>query len=126
VLAATGRGGRIVPATEAAALWSGLASLRFGESGAPLARVPLTPGRIVSLEEALKRTGAVRHYGLAGNAAWIAGVESEDLHAILQRESLTGMMIRGDGPHRIGMRTSGVMEEKVKAAMDPSGKFPPL
>ena len=126
VLAATGRGGHILPVEEADDFWSGLASLRFGEPGMPLARVPLTPARIVSLEEALKKTEACRHYGLAGNVAWVSGVQSPELHPLLQRESLTGMMIRGDGPHRIGLRTSAAMEEKVKTAMDPTGKFPPL
>jgi glycolate oxidase FAD binding subunit len=126
VLAATGRGGRILTETEAAQQWSGWASLRFGEPGAPLARVPVTPSKILSLEKALAGTGAVRHYGLAGNAAWIAGLDAAELDALFLREGLSGVMIRGEGPARIGARPSPVMEARVKSALDAGGKFPPL
>jgi hypothetical protein len=63
---------------------------------------------------------------MAGNAAWISGMESTVLDAVLRHEGLSGLMIRGDGPHRIGVRPSALMEAKVKAAMDAGGKFPVL
>lgn len=126
VLAATGRGGRLLSETEAADRWSALASLKIGSDGTPLARVPLTPGRIPSLDKALAGTGAIRHYSLAGNAAWISGIEPETMNAILQQKELGGMMIRGGGPHRIGSLPSAAMEAAVKSALDAHGKFPAL
>lgn len=126
VLAATGRGGRILPPAAAAEMWDSLASLRIGTPGAPLVKVPLTPSRIASLEAALAGTEAARHYGMAGNIAWVAGLESAALDAILRREEFSGLVLRGDGPPRIGWLPSAVMEAKVKAAMDPEGKFPSL
>lgn len=126
VIHATGRGGRILPIVEAENLWAELASLRIGPPGGPLAKVPLTPSKIAALEQALSDTGAVRHYSMAGNLAWIAGMDAAPLDAVLRRENLYGMRIRGDGPHRIGLSSSADMEATVKAAMDPDGKFPAL
>ena len=125
-LAAIGRGGRILSEDEAAAVWKPLASLETGKPGAPLARVPLTPSRIPPLEAALAGTGTTRHYGMAGNVALISGMEAAELDAVLRREELTGLMLRGDGPARIGLRPAALMESKVKAAMDATGKFPVL
>jgi glycolate oxidase FAD binding subunit len=126
VLAATGRGGRILSETEAADRWSALASLRIGNASAPLARVPLTPDRISPLENALAGTEAVRHYSLAGNAAWISGIEVEAMDAVLRQEGLNATVVRGEGPHRIGRPPSATMEAAVKSALDAQGKFPPL
>ncbi|HWB06290.1 MAG TPA: FAD-binding protein [Verrucomicrobiales bacterium] len=126
VLAATGRPGRILSSGESQPFWDGLASLNIAPPNAPLARVPLTPSRIPALEAALAGTNTVRHYTIAGNAALISGMESDALSTILQRQGLSGFMIRGTGLHRIGIRPSAAMEAKVKAAMDPNGKFPNL
>ena len=54
----------------------------------------------------------------------IAGVIA--LLPILRREDLGGLMIRGEAPLRPGRHTATDMEAKIKAAMDPDGKFPPL
>ncbi len=126
VIAATQREGRILPESESAALWDGLAALRIGEAGAPLAKVPLTPLRIAALETALSSTMASRHYSMAGNVAWIAGLDSAALDPVLRREDLGGLMIRGEAPLRPGRHTATDMEAKIKTAMDPDGKFPPL
>lgn len=126
VLAATGRGGSILPEAEAAVLWSSLANLTFGLPEAPLVKVPLTASRIAALEEALAGTGAVRHYSMAGNLAWIAGVDAAVLHPLLERARLSGVTIRGAGPLRPGLRPAALMEDKVKSAMDPNGRFPQL
>jgi glycolate oxidase FAD binding subunit len=126
VLAASARGGKVLPEAEAANYWTALASLRIGSPGAPLARVPLTSSRIASLESVLSGTSAIRHYSMAGNLAWVAGLEAAALDGLLQRAQLSGVMLRGDGPHRIGTYSSADMEAKVKAAMDPGGRFPAL
>lgn len=123
IIAATQRHGRILPAEEAARFWERLAALDFGT---PLVRVPLTPLRIPGLEEALAGTHAVRHYSMAGNLAYIAGLEASALDAVLRRLSLQGLTLRGDGPLRPGGSASAAMEAKVKAAMDAGGKFPEL
>lgn len=124
VIAATQRNGRLLPDSESAPFWSALAALRTGEPGVPLAKVPLTPLRIASLEAALAGTGAARHYSMAGNLAWIAGIESVVLDSMLRRDNFSAVMLRGDGPLRPGIQPSATMEAKVKAAMDPEGKFP--
>ena len=126
VIAATGRDGRILTSAESAPLWDDIAALRMGDHGAPLAKVPLTPLRIVPLEAALAGTAASRHYSMAGNLAWIAGLDAAALDPILRGENLSAVMLRGDGPLRPGIHPSTAVEAKVKTAMDPDGKFPPL
>jgi glycolate oxidase FAD binding subunit len=124
ILTTVQRSGRILPPEEATAAWQRLDALEIGEPDAPLVRVPLTPLRIAGLENALARTPSVRHYSMAGNLAWIAGVEPAALDPLLREQSLQGLTLRGGGPLRPGVNTSSVMENKVKAAMDAEGKFP--
>jgi len=124
MLAAMQRSGRLLSAEEAAGVWQRLHDLDFGDPGAPLVRVPLTSLRIASLEQALAGTKAVRHYSMAGNLAWIAGMEPAELAAVLRRGGLHGLTLRGEGPLRPGGSASSAMEEKVKAALDAEGKFP--
>ena len=126
VITATQREGRILAEAESAMFWEGLDALRIGEPGAPLAKIPLTPLRIAALETALSGTMASRHYSMAGNLAWIAGLDSAALDPILRREDLGALMIRGEAPLRPGRHAATDTEAKVKAAMDPDGKFPPL
>lgn len=126
ILKAVDRKGRILPEEDATLVWERLESLEFGAPNVPLVRVPLTPSRIASLEQALAGTGAARHYSIAGNLAWIAGMEPSALHEVLRREHLAGVTLRGDGPLRPGVPASPVMEQKVKSALDAEGKFPPL
>ncbi len=123
ILAAVQRSGRVLLADEAAGVWQRLNDLDFGDPGAPLVKVPLTPVRIVPLEQSLAGTKAVRHYSMAGNLAWIAGMEPEDLDPVLRREGLHGLTLRGEGPLRPGGIASPAAETKVKAALDEAGKF---
>lgn len=124
ILAAVQRSGRILSPDESSAVWDRLAALEIGPPDALLVRVPLTPARIPSLEHALTGTAAVRHYSMAGNLAWIAGMEPTELDGILRRESLHGLTIRGESPLRPGGSPSPVMEANVKAALDPAERFP--
>jgi glycolate oxidase FAD binding subunit len=126
ILKAMQRSGRILSPEEAAGVWQRLDCLDLGDQSAPLVRVPLTPLRIPSLEQALAGTHAVRHYSMAGNLAYIAGIEAAALDAILRRESLQGLTLRGDGPLRPGGSASSAMEAKVKTALDAEGRFPAI
>ena len=124
IVAAVQRGGRILTAEESAIVWDRLAALEIGPPDGPLVRVPITPLRIAGLEHALAGTAAERHYSIAGNLAWIAGIEPAALDGILCRESLHGVTLRGEGPLRPGGSASPDMEAKVKSALDPAERFP--
>lgn len=122
VLAAVQRPGRILSSGEADAYWKECAAL----AGEPLVKVPLTPGRIPSLEYELAGTQGSRRYSMAGNVAYLSGIDPATLHPVLRARQLPGLTLRGGGPLRPGFISSALMEAKVKASMDPHGKFPPL
>jgi hypothetical protein len=102
----------------------------LGEAELSLVRVPLPLSRLVELEQSLDAMGTVpgRWYGNGGAVAWF-GIEAgriDDLGGVLEQAALTGMVVRGERRESpvVGRRGSQGIEEEVKRALDPEGRFP--
>ena len=121
-------GGETVPAAEEAAFWRDARELAWVPAGWSLVKAPVTPKRIVALEGLLtaggQRSAAVRRYGVAGQAAWIATPDPGELDAALTQAELSGLALLGPaGKVRLGVRTGEPFERRVKQALDPAGRF---
>ncbi len=121
-----GRPARRMSEAEADAFYAGLSALNIGAAEAPLARVAMTMADLPALERALP-PAAVRHYSMAGHSALISGVEASELHVILTKLDLTGLVLRGACRHpRLGLPAATVLEAALKKALDPAGRFPDI
>jgi glycolate dehydrogenase FAD-binding subunit len=116
---------QVVEGETEAKIWDTEREFGWVPSGNCLVKVPLTPERVALLEEQLSTKNAMRHYSAGANLAWIAwpGMLAE-LGEILQILDLTGLVVLGPGGQPIlGVRSSGEFAKRVKAALDPQGKF---
>ena len=90
-----------------------------------LARVPITPSRIPDVDAALAAAGAVRRYSAGGNVAlvaWPAQVEALNTH--FEDLGLTGQMLIGPpGSAFVGRPRTSEIGRRVKAVLDPDGRF---
>lgn len=105
-----------------AALWRDAAALAWAPRDAALARVALTARDVLALEAATN--GAVLRVSLGGNAAWIAGASPRALEEALRGLGLTGLALRGsDAGPLLGAPRGGAFAQRVRAALDPHGRF---
>jgi len=99
-------------------------------AAAALVKVPLTPKRIPGFDAALASLGAERRYSVGGNVAWVAaaeGLRAADLDQALSAQGLSGLVVRGTlGRTVLGTIAGAAFARRVKAALDPAGRFPPL
>jgi hypothetical protein len=99
-------------------------------AAAALVKVPLTPKRIPGFDAALAPVGAARRYSVGGNVAWVAwaeGLRLADLDHMLSAQGLSGLVVRGSlGRTVLGTITGDAFARRVKVALDPAGRFPPL
>jgi glycolate oxidase FAD binding subunit len=92
-------------------------------------KVPLSPARLPALEAALAAEESRRRYSLGGNLAWVAlpAEQVAGLDALLAQQGLAGLLIFGaSGKPLLGRRTGQAFNQRVKAALDPAGRFPTL
>jgi glycolate oxidase FAD binding subunit len=122
-----GRGTPVLDEQEAA-LWEDVTEFRWAPKPWNLIKVPLTPRRIPRLEAALLALdpGALRRYSGGGQVGWVATSSAPDaLDGLLSELDLSGLVILGPkSPVRIGARPGESFERRVKAALDPVGRFP--
>ncbi|MDR7448607.1 MAG: FAD-binding protein [Armatimonadota bacterium] len=140
-------GGEVVPREEER-LWDEAREFTWAPPDAALVKVPLTPLRIPPLEAALERqaahpaagnhpTGAAgtspaaaptRRYSAGGQVAWVAWPQDlETLHDLLAGLGLRGLVIRAPRPPArllLGAPLEQAFLRRVKAALDPHGRFP--
>ena len=103
--------------------WAAARELSWAPPEAALVRVGLTRDHVVRLDAVLD--GAPRWLSIGANVAWIATHTPGALHAALADAGLTGMRLRGgDGPLLLGARRGGAFAARVRAALDPDGRFP--
>ncbi len=95
-------------------------------STALLVKVPVTAMAIPELDRLLGQAGADRRYGAGGNVAWITwpGTAAE-LDRFLRTQRLAGLVIQGAaGTPLLGATRGDNFRNRVKAALDPEGRFP--
>jgi len=91
-----------------------------------LVKVPVTLEAIPALDALLAAAGAGRQYGAGGNVAWIAWPGSADqLDALLVARGLSGLVLAGAAARALVGRVRGEgFRRRIKAALDPDGRFP--
>ncbi len=105
-----------------AACWQDLNQLAWVPPGAALIKIPLAPRSVPTLDARLR--SAVRRYTLGGGVAWLAADDAESVRAMLTDLGLVGLRMGGAGGDPIlGRRRGLVLAERVKRALDPTGKF---
>lgn len=122
--------GEPIATDEADKFWRNANSFGWASPNAILAKVPVTPNRIIELDEFLSSFGATRRYGAACNVAWVAWPPESavmELDLGLRKRGLQGLVFRGQVEHvYLGEWTDGVITKAVKAAFDPDHKFPSI
>ena len=120
-----GRARRLEGEAEAA-FWRGL-DLRVPESAAELlVKVPATPHGILGMDGALEAAGARRRYSSGGNVAWVTWPgTAPELDSWLRSRGLAGLILAGPaGRMLVGATRGDNFRRRVKAALDPAGRFP--
>ena len=123
-------GGDVVDAEAERAFWRDACEFAWAPRHALLVKVPLTPKRIPGLEAVLSGAdpqglASPRRYSVGGQVAWIAWPGTrEALESLLGPLGLPGLVIFGPaGRARLGLRPAEAFERRVKAALDPTGRF---
>lgn len=109
-------------------LWREAAELAWVPQGWSLVKVPLTPKRVLALDQELMANEAQRVYSVGTNQAWVAWPgELVVLDAILAKQELSGLVILGAAVKpRLGLRNGDSFARRIKQALDPHRKFPTL
>jgi glycolate oxidase FAD binding subunit len=96
-----------------------------GMAGWSLVKAPVTLDRIGSLDALLAERGALRRYCSGGNLAWVGWRgDLRELHAHLLGLGLNGLVLLGETERPIlGVRNGENLARRVKATLDPHGKF---
>ncbi len=114
-----------VESSSEAKLWQDMTEFRWIQDGWSLVKAPTTPARILSLDQHLAETGAVRRYSVGGNVVWMASsLTSAALDAMCAAQGISALRVRGaSGSPWIGVRESNVFGQRIKKALDPNGRF---
>jgi glycolate oxidase FAD binding subunit len=106
--------------------WELVREFRWVPPGWALVKVPLSPARLAAFEAALTAGQSLRRYTAGGNVAWVALPPDElpTLEATITTQALAGLVVLGPpGRPLLGHRTGDGFARRVKAALDPGGKF---
>jgi len=108
-----------------AEVWRSMREFTWVPPGYSLVKAPLTPRRVLPLDEQLAAYGALRRYSAGANLAWIAWPGPiESLHALLKEKALSGLAVFGSlGQPTLGVTVGDAFARRVKSALDPQGKF---
>lgn len=120
------RSGETLAEEAEASFWETLREFRWVPADRLLVKVPLTPKRLLPLDEQLERAGAERRYSVAGNLAWVAWPnEVSEFDALLNGLELSGLVLRGPPERlRIGRLMGDRLLRRIKTTLDPEGRFP--
>jgi glycolate oxidase FAD binding subunit len=116
---------RVVQGADEAQLWQEVRAAAWMPDGWALVKVPLTPGRIPSLEASLAGKPVLRRYVSGGQLAWLALEDSpQTLDGLLSAQGLSGLVLLGPpGQPRLGVSDRGSFYRRIKTALDPIGRF---
>jgi glycolate oxidase FAD binding subunit len=107
--------------------WRARTDFTWIPAGWRLVKIPITPHAVPLLDERLAEAGAVRQFSAGLNQAWVAwpGLR-DDLHNLLTALGLSGLLVLGPkGDPHVGVVTGESFARRVRAALDPLGKFSP-
>jgi glycolate oxidase FAD binding subunit len=119
-------GAEIVTGDDEAALWRDVRELRWVPAGWCLVKVPLSPARVPGFDAAVSGVSALRRYSAGGNLAWVSFPPEQlvSFEAALSAQGLAGLLVFGPaGRPILGQRTGEGFARRVKAALDPNGRF---
>jgi glycolate oxidase FAD binding subunit len=117
--------GEILDGADEGAFWDEARELVWAPREHALVQVPLTPRRVPELEARLEEKRCRRRYSAGANMAWVAWPgELGGLDVILAHVGLSGLILFGPAAQAIiGRSLDNVFARRVKAALDPSGRF---
>ncbi len=116
-------------------LWQNACEFKWVPPGWGLIKIPLTPGRVLVLEERIDGRGAKRRYSVGGNIGWVAwspeeaGISEAQAFfntpdSILTRLDLPGLALQGPAGHPLlGLQSGQSLIHRIKQALDPNQKF---
>jgi glycolate oxidase FAD binding subunit len=122
-------GGQVLQGEAEDALWQSVSEFDWAQPDGWLVKVPLTPGQIPTLEAMLAAQqwgeACTRRYLSGGQQVWIAAPENPVmLDGWLRQHDLSGLVIRGNTDvNRLGVNRGAAFAQRVKAALDPAGRF---
>ena len=105
--------------------WRKFREFQWRPDDTSLIKIPLTPKLVPKLDDFLEANNTIRHYSVGANVAWVAWSQQIDhLDQFLKGENLSGLTILGSTDQiRTGAWDPGVFYQRVKEALDPSGKW---
>jgi glycolate oxidase FAD binding subunit len=119
-----------LPQEDAEFVWKSFREFQWVSPHDSLVKVALTPAKVAAVSHALSALGVTRiHFSAGGNVAFVAlpaNLRMESLGSVLKQLDLLGLTLRGDAPLWIGERRRLSIEDRVKHALDPQGRFPSL
>ncbi len=105
-----------------ALLWADINTMHWADPKYHLVKIPIAPKQLPKLH--LIEPISQAHYSAAGNVAWVAVKNLDDLDKHLKAMNLAGLVLRGPaGQPYIGHRQGISLAQRVKQALDPHGKF---
>jgi glycolate oxidase FAD binding subunit len=117
----------VLPAAEAEFYWDDDREFRW--AGPILAKLPLSLGQVSPfLAELAKIPDAKARLSAGGDLAWISlpsSAAAHELSEILQRLSLTALVLRGDAPLWLGKHQRSAIADRVRRVFDPEQRFAP-
>jgi glycolate oxidase FAD binding subunit len=119
-------GAEVLAGPDEAALWNDVREMRWVPAGWALVKVPLSPARLADFDAALVSVSARCRYCAGGNVGWVAFTPDQltGLEATLSAHGLAGLLVLGPpGRPLLGQRTGESFAKRVKAALDPLGRF---
>jgi len=119
-------GAQALAGPEEEAVWHDVRELRWVAPDECLVKVPLSPARLASFDAAVAALPAQRRYVAGGNAAWVALPVDRlpGLEAALNAQGLAGLVVFGPaGRPLLGQSAGAAFARRVKAALDPQGRF---
>ncbi len=117
--------GEVLTAEEDHVLWNRIRALAWRQDDQTLVKVGTAADQVAALDRTLAETGAMRHYSVAGNLAWIAWPDAPHvLDDLLREAGLPGLVLAGGASRPlIGHQPGTALLRKVKQTLDPAGRF---
>jgi len=122
-------GGQVLSGRPEREFWAQNSSFAWLPPAWSLIKVPVTPSRLPALEADFAAHTAgqpiLRRYAAGGQVGWLAvRVAEAELHDLLSRHHLAGLKVLGPpGRPRLGEWPEAKFYQRVKQALDPTGRF---